>query len=160
MHRGEVGVAALNEKLQEALNPPSPQKPERRLGGRVYRQGDRVMQIRNNYDKDVFNGDMDEVRISNVTRSANWIKMEYENQKPLQTLIGSLVPDGSTFSVLPASVTMNEGTTTTLTAQAGGAQKVYWIYKRNGVESVLATDDAREGARAFAEKRAPRWSGT
>jgi autotransporter-associated beta strand protein len=85
-------------------------------------------------------GDMDEVRISNVTRSANWIKMEYENQKPLQTLIGSLVPDGSTFSVLPASVTMNEGTTTTLTAQAGGAQKVYWIYKKNGVETVLATD--------------------
>ena len=61
MHRGEVGVAALNEKLQEALNPPSPQKPDRRLGGRVYRQGDRVMQIRNNYDKDVFNGDQGQV---------------------------------------------------------------------------------------------------
>ena len=61
MHRGEVGVVALNEKLQEALNPPSPQKPERRLGGRVYRQGDRVMQIRNNYDKEVFNGDQGQV---------------------------------------------------------------------------------------------------
>ena len=61
MHRGEVGVTALNEKLQEALNPPSPQKPERRLGSRVYRQGDRVMQIRNNYDKDVFNGDQGQV---------------------------------------------------------------------------------------------------
>ena len=61
MHRGDVGVAALNERLQEALNPPSPLKPERRLGGRVYRQGDRVMQIRNNYDKDVYNGDLGQV---------------------------------------------------------------------------------------------------
>lgn len=85
-------------------------------------------------------GDMDEVRISNVTRSANWIKLEYQNQKALQTLVGSLVPDGSTFSVSPASVTMNEGTTTPLTALAGGAQKVYWIQKINGVETLLATD--------------------
>jgi exodeoxyribonuclease V alpha subunit len=61
MHRGDVGVAALNERLQEALNPPAPQKPERRLGGRVYRQGDRVMQIRNNYDKDVYNGDLGQI---------------------------------------------------------------------------------------------------
>ena len=56
MHRGAVGVAALNERLQEALNPAAATKPERRLGGRVFRVGDRVMQIRNNYDKDVFNG--------------------------------------------------------------------------------------------------------
>ncbi|MCX7708212.1 MAG: AAA family ATPase, partial [Anaerolineae bacterium] len=58
MHRGEVGVAALNGRLQAALNPPKPGVPERTVGGRVYRQGDRVMQIRNNYDKEVFNGDL------------------------------------------------------------------------------------------------------
>ena len=58
MHRGEVGVGALNERLQATLNPPSPSRPERRLGGRVFRLGDRVMQIRNNYDKDVYNGDL------------------------------------------------------------------------------------------------------
>jgi len=85
-------------------------------------------------------GDMDEVRISSVTRSANWIKMEYENQKPLQTMVGSLVQSGSDFSASPSSVTMNEGATTNLTGNAGGAQKVYWIYKKNGVETVLATD--------------------
>jgi len=61
------------------------------------------------YDGYAYAGDMDEVRVSNVTRSANWIKMEYENQKPLQTLVGNLVQTGSTFSVTPASVTMNEG---------------------------------------------------
>ena len=58
MHRGEVGVAALNARLQAALNPPGTAKPERTVGGRIYRTGDRVMQIRNNYDKEVFNGDM------------------------------------------------------------------------------------------------------
>jgi len=58
MHRGEVGVAALNGRLQAALNPPRPGLPERTVGGRVFRQGDRVMQIRNNYDKEVFNGDL------------------------------------------------------------------------------------------------------
>ena len=85
-------------------------------------------------------GDMDEVRISKVTRSANWVKLEYQNQNPLQTLVGSLVPDGTAFAVTPATVTMNEGATTTLTAQAGGAQKVYWIRKQGGVDTVLAVD--------------------
>lgn len=58
MHRGVVGVGMLNETLQAALNPPGPNLPQRQLGNRVYRAGDRVMQIRNNYDKDVYNGDM------------------------------------------------------------------------------------------------------
>ncbi|MEM7131560.1 MAG: AAA family ATPase [Chloroflexota bacterium] len=58
MHRGVVGVGALNESIQLALNPQQANKPERRVGNRAYRLGDRVMQIRNNYDKDVYNGDM------------------------------------------------------------------------------------------------------
>lgn len=58
MHRGAVGVANLNRSLQAALNPPAPNKPERRLGGRVLRVGDKLMQIRNNYDKETFNGDI------------------------------------------------------------------------------------------------------
>lgn len=61
MHRGAVGVGALNERLQAALNPPAASKPERRIGGRVFRLGDRVMQMRNNYDKDVFNGDLGQI---------------------------------------------------------------------------------------------------
>jgi exodeoxyribonuclease V alpha subunit len=58
MHRGVIGVGALNEQLQAALNPPAANKPERKIGSRAYRGGDRVMQIRNNYEKDVYNGDM------------------------------------------------------------------------------------------------------
>jgi len=59
MHRGPAGAGTLNERLQEALTPATPGMPERRYGGRVYRVGDKVTQIRNNYDKGtagVFNG--------------------------------------------------------------------------------------------------------
>jgi exodeoxyribonuclease V alpha subunit len=56
MHRGPAGAGALNERLQEALTPARPETPERRYGGRVYRVGDKVTQLRNNYDKEVFNG--------------------------------------------------------------------------------------------------------
>jgi exodeoxyribonuclease V alpha subunit len=61
MYRGACGVSNLNEMLQRALNPPSPRKQERRLGGRVFRVGDKVMQTRNNYDKDIYNGDIGRV---------------------------------------------------------------------------------------------------
>ena len=57
MYNGSAGVNNLNERLQEALNPGG-KRPERRLGGRVYRAGDKVMQTVNNYDKNVYNGDI------------------------------------------------------------------------------------------------------
>jgi exodeoxyribonuclease V alpha subunit len=59
MHRGPAGAGALNERLQAALTPAREGLAERRFGGRVYRVGDKVMQLRNNYDKGtagVFNG--------------------------------------------------------------------------------------------------------
>jgi exodeoxyribonuclease V alpha subunit len=55
MHRGTVGAANLNNALQKELNP---SKEEIVRSGRVFKRGDKVMQIRNNYDKDVFNGDI------------------------------------------------------------------------------------------------------
>ena len=58
LHRGAAGVTELNRRLQEALNPPASGKPERRRASQVLRLGDRVMQVRNNYDKEVYNGDM------------------------------------------------------------------------------------------------------
>jgi exodeoxyribonuclease V alpha subunit len=61
MYRGAVGVSNLNARLQEALNPASLAKSERRLAGRVFRLGDKVMQTRNNYDKEVYNGDIGRV---------------------------------------------------------------------------------------------------
>ncbi len=58
MYRGAAGVDALNKCLQDALNPASPRKPEKSLFGQVFRLGDKIMQIQNNYDKDVYNGDI------------------------------------------------------------------------------------------------------
>jgi hypothetical protein len=87
-----------------------------------------------------FAGDIDEVRVSRVARSADWIRLEYENQKAQQTLVGSLVQPGSAFSVSPAEIKVAEGKSATVTAQAGGAQKVYWVLKRDGAETVVAVD--------------------
>ncbi|MBQ9538743.1 MAG: ATP-dependent RecD-like DNA helicase [Treponema sp.] len=55
MNRGNVGTAKLNEALQTALNPNGLQVSR---GSRVFRVGDKVMQIRNDYDREVFNGDI------------------------------------------------------------------------------------------------------
>src|SRR3712207_2739558 len=58
MHRGEAGVGALNTLLQERLNPWREGMAEARGGGRAYRPGDRVLQLKNDYDLNVFNGDL------------------------------------------------------------------------------------------------------
>lgn len=57
MHRTAAGVINLNTQLQEKLNPARDGKPERRTGGKLFRVGDKVMQLKNNYEKLVFNGD-------------------------------------------------------------------------------------------------------
>jgi exodeoxyribonuclease V alpha subunit len=57
MHRTEAGVGRLNERLQSVLNPPGEKKAERKFGSKTFRVGDKVMQLKNNYDKEVFNGD-------------------------------------------------------------------------------------------------------
>ncbi|MGB3551212.1 MAG: ATP-dependent RecD-like DNA helicase, partial [Candidatus Binatus sp.] len=69
MNRGPLGTQILNRELQSLLNPSG---RELRAGDRVFREGDRVIQLRNNYDKDVFNGsigrilaiDSDKARVS------------------------------------------------------------------------------------------------
>jgi exodeoxyribonuclease V alpha subunit len=66
IYRGPAGVTILNERLQEKLNPAAKDKPERRLYGTLFRIGDKVMQTRNNYDKDVYNGDIGFIRNINI----------------------------------------------------------------------------------------------
>ncbi len=56
MNRGSCGTVAINERLQALLNPGD--KPEFRFGERIYRAGDKLMQTTNNYEKNVFNGDL------------------------------------------------------------------------------------------------------
>src|SRR5258706_1173594 len=58
MHRGLLGTVHLNRRLQQLLNPEG-KGLER--GGTLFRQGDRVMQLKNNYDKGIFNGDLGKI---------------------------------------------------------------------------------------------------
>ena len=92
------------------------------------------------YDNYRFVGDIDEVRISKVMRSADWVKLQYENQKPLQTAVGPLVQAGTNFSVAEQQITVLEGKIAAVSAEAGGAQKVYWILKSGGKETIAAVD--------------------
>jgi exodeoxyribonuclease V alpha subunit len=83
MQRGIVGAVNLNLTLQNALNPV---KVGLERGGYSYRKGDRVMQIRNNYDKNVFNGDLgyiEDVDMQEHTLTANFddILVEYETSE-------------------------------------------------------------------------------
>jgi exodeoxyribonuclease V alpha subunit len=78
IHKGEAGVAALNEALQEALNPPHKHKGEKRAGPRTLRAGDRVMQLRNNYDKEVFNGDIGTV--ATVDAEQNQLTVDFDGR--------------------------------------------------------------------------------
>ena len=73
MYRGPVGVTTLNEELQARLNPRAFAEVE--WGGRIIRMGDKVMQVRNNYDKGIFNGDVGWVRSINKENSN--IKVEF-----------------------------------------------------------------------------------
>jgi exodeoxyribonuclease V alpha subunit len=62
MNRGDLGVRQLNPMLQQVLNPPPLDEPEITRFETIYRIGDKVMQTANDYDKEVFNGDIGRVR--------------------------------------------------------------------------------------------------
>jgi len=58
MKKGLVGTIVLNEMLRNELNPPHHKKKEWKVGVQLYREGDKVIQTKNNYDKEIFNGDI------------------------------------------------------------------------------------------------------
>ncbi|WP_432103955.1 SF1B family DNA helicase RecD2 [Streptomyces sp. bgisy091] len=89
MHRGPAGAGHLNGLLQQAITPGRPGLPEKRFGGRVFRVGDKVTQIRNNYEKGengVFNGtvgvvtalDPDEQRLTVLTDEDEEIGYDFD----------------------------------------------------------------------------------
>ncbi|HWU06103.1 MAG TPA: ATP-dependent RecD-like DNA helicase [Streptomyces sp.] len=89
MHRGPAGAGHLNGLLQQAITPGRPDLPEKRFGGRVFRVGDKVTQIRNNYEKGengVFNGtvgvvtalDADEQQLTVLTDEEEEITYDFD----------------------------------------------------------------------------------
>ncbi len=78
MQRGSIGARNLNDVLQSVLNAPSPEKAELTRGPITFRVGDRVMQRRNNYDKNVFNGDVG--NIFNIDKENQTVAVQYPEQ--------------------------------------------------------------------------------
>ena len=58
MRKGPLGVEQLNVRLQEVMKPPDRRKTEKELNGILFREGDKVMQIKNDYNRGVWNGDI------------------------------------------------------------------------------------------------------
>ncbi len=78
MHRGAVGVGELNRLLQDTLNPAEPGKAEWRHGSRVLRVGDKVLQVRNNYAKLIFNGDLG--RVTAIDLEEQRLTVDFDGQ--------------------------------------------------------------------------------
>ena len=92
--RGPAGTIHLNQLLQAALNPPMPGKPQIQWGERLFREGDRVMQTRNDYDVvwekadgtmgvGIFNGDIG--RITQIDHSGEWLNIDFDGREALYT---------------------------------------------------------------------------
>lgn len=112
MQRGTVGAGNLNIELQNALNPSGPSLAR---GGYTFRQGDKVMQIRNNYDKNVFNGDIGYITAVDITERTLSITfdnrvVEYDVTELDEIVLAYAVTihksQGSEFPVVVMPVTM------------------------------------------------------
>ncbi len=98
MRKGALGVESLNPILQKYLNPESPDKAEKEYGETLFREGDKVMQIKNNYQLEweitgkygivadsgtgVFNGDLGIIR--EINSVMEWVRVEYEDRKMVE----------------------------------------------------------------------------
>jgi exodeoxyribonuclease V alpha subunit len=85
MHRGPAGAGVLNGLLQQAITPARPDVPERRFGGRTFRVGDKVTQIRNNYEKGangVFNGTVGVVTALDTDEQRLTVRTDEDEEVP------------------------------------------------------------------------------
>lgn len=92
------------------------------------------------YDRYDLEGVIDEVRISKVERSQEWIRLQYETQQPRSPLVGTIVKPGDGFSVSPTTLSLREDESGRVTALALGAEKLYWEIHRNGMQETILTD--------------------
>ena len=112
MQRGTVGAGNLNIELQNTLNPSGPSLTR---GGYIFRQGDKVMQIRNNYDKSVFNGDIGYIELVDTIERTLTVKFDSRNVQYEFSELEELVlayavtihkSQGSEFPVVVMPITM------------------------------------------------------
>ena len=78
MKKGALGIERLNLILQERLNPGGIRRTEKELCGTTWREGDKVMQIKNNYDLGVYNGDIGE--ITEINTFAEYVEVRFDEK--------------------------------------------------------------------------------
>ncbi len=91
MHRGDAGAMALNESLQAALNPRTSRADALVRGGKTFRNGDKVMQLRNDYDNDVWNGDVGFIISVDDESEELVVRFDDGRQKPIRRLAISTI---------------------------------------------------------------------
>ena len=97
MHRGSLGTQALNRKIQDALNPANEATFEVERFGSCFRTGDRVIQLRNNYEKEVFNGDIGS--ITGITTDPGSINVRFDDGRTADYEPGELDELAPAFAI-------------------------------------------------------------
>ncbi|MBR3053223.1 MAG: AAA family ATPase, partial [Firmicutes bacterium] len=167
--KGPLGTVALNEVLQKALNPPAADKNEKSIGGRIFREGDKVMQIRNNYQigwkrrrdlaegQGIFNGDVGLIRridseygrVTVVFDDERFVEYEFAQMDELEHAYAVTVhkSQGSEFPVVvmpvmnvpPALATRN----LLYTAVTRGKELVVLLGRRDRLFSMVDNNSIR-----------------
>jgi exodeoxyribonuclease V alpha subunit len=97
MNGGPAGTRRLNELLQDALNPLEAGRPEARVAGRLFRVGDRIIALRNNYQLEIFNGDLAAVRAMNLVDQM--MQLELDDGRMLAVPFGQLDEFAHAFAI-------------------------------------------------------------
>ncbi len=155
MHRLACGIDRLNRLLQDALNPPAPDEAEISSGGFSYRVGDKVMQIKNDYEKKVFNGDVGFVeRVGGqtvVVRYGDDLEAEYKREE-----MGNLQPayamsvhksQGSEYPVVILPLVLGHRAmlqrNLLYTAVTRAKERVILLGSRRALQAAVANDRTR-----------------
>jgi len=154
MYKGKVGVDNLNSALQRALNPDG---EEIKLLSKKFRVGDKVMQIRNNYEKDIYNGDIGEIvnydkseRIIYINFDGKLLKYEFPEMEEITLAYAISVhkSQGSEYSVVIVPIFRSHSImlqrNLLYTAVTRGKEKVYLIGDEQAIHRALRNTKSEE----------------
>lgn len=166
MHKGDVGTISLNLALQKALNPTGDAIESL---GRTFRKGDKVMHLKNNYEKDVFNGDIG--IIHGVDKTKKTLEVNYEGRKvayeteeldelTLAYAISVHKSQGSEYPAVVVPVTTQHypllQRNLLYTAMTRGKELVILVGTRRAVEIALANNRPNRRCSHLAQRLAPK----
>lgn len=151
MYRGETGADALNRDLQDLLNPG---QIEIERGGRIFRVGDKVMQIRNDYDREVWNGDVGRIGYIDTASAKVFVRFPEREQQYRFEDMTDLLPayaisvhrsQGSEYPAVVVPVTTDHflmlRRSVLYTAITRGKRLVVLVGSRRALEMAVANDD-------------------